>query len=196
MITIFLTLLALMDCVLILLVLKYFRKKELKNDLLAEITEERTLLTSLHDEIRTALQASDERSKKHIADISQLAAEVEQEIKNSSKIIAESIEVTIKDIGNKFNTPLLEIQNHRNAMEIMFRKVEKQKLLLQKMLDRTDTLCKFLGGNLPYDEILKELEQKKFADARHLITKGFTTEQVAKELGLNPQEVNLLRDMT
>ncbi len=178
----------------ILLGIVYFslRKPKASGADLAEMMEERNLLQQMRDEIRAELESTSKLSKTNILEISRLSGEVEQEIKNSGQQIAQGVEAIVSEMGAKLHPTLQELQEHRNALEMLSRKLERQKLTLEKTLDRAESFTKYLSGAIPADEILRDLETKKYSDARHLLSQGFTTDQVAKELGLHEQEVRLI----
>lgn len=193
MIIFFLGLLSLLDLGLLAAVYTFYRKNIDYEGLLSDITEERTLLSKMQDELKQDISTFGEKSQSSLQKMTKLAAEVEQEIAHSEKTIAKSIDAIVDELAQKFEPMTTDINNHKNTLDILYRKVEREKIILQKLLFRLETLFKFFDEKIPYDEVLKEIEYKKYSDARFLLTQGYDSERIMKELGMNRAEVDIIR---
>ena len=54
---------------------------------------------------------------------------------------------------------------------------------------------KFFNEKIPYDEIMAELEDKKYMDARRLLARGLSSEEVSIRIGLPIAEIEVLGDV-
>ena len=77
-------------------------------------------------------------------------------------------------------------------MDSILRRVEEEKATLQRLVARSEKLCQFFDERIPYEEVLAEIEDKKYADARALLARGKSARAVAQELGLSESEVRLV----
>ncbi|MBP6217442.1 MAG: hypothetical protein KA436_02520 [Oligoflexales bacterium] len=178
----------------LLVTLYFFYKKNLSyEDLLSDIEEERTLLNKMQGALQTDLSSFEDRSKKTLEKMSKLAAEIEQEIEGSSKRIADGVSHLLSDVSKNLDPLFLQLSEQKNSVEISHRKIEKEKMITQKLLARLEILFQFFNEKVPYESILKDLETKKYSDARHLLTQGYDAENVSKELGLRMSEVELMK---
>ena len=144
-----------LDLVLLGVVFFSLRNGGLKGEDLAELTEERNLLRNLHHEIRKDLETADGLAKKNVSEIAKLGGEIEQEIKNSGQLIAQGVETIVNEMGEKLQPTLKELLEHKNSLEVLSRKIDRQKLTLQKTLDRAESFAKFLSGQIWYTHMTK-----------------------------------------
>jgi hypothetical protein len=72
------------------------------------------------------------------------------------------------------------------------RRIEKEKQILLKSVSRGEKIARFFDKRLPYEEVLEDIEDKKYIDARHLLSQGIAPKQVAQELGMPESEINLM----
>ncbi len=174
----------------------YLNKRQgLSSDLLAEITEERRLISELSDSLKAELKHSQVKSKENLDKVAHLAAEAEQEVKNSGHTLAKNMEELFSEFSDKFENPLKELAKRQSSMEALNKKIQIEKASLSKLLERAETLIKFFDNHLPYEEVIKDIESKKYADARSLLAKGVAPEKVALELGMSSSEVQLVRSL-
>ncbi len=196
MIPFFLILLSILDVALLAAMYIFYRKNIAYEDLLSDITEERTLLGKMVAELKSEISSFDKKRRSTTEEMTKIAAEVEQEVSQSEKTIAKSVDSIINEVAQKFEPIMSEINGQKNTLELWHRKVEREKILLQKLLSRLETLFKFFDEKLPYEEILRDIEHKKYHDARYLLTQGYAPERVSQELGMSKAEVELIRDMS
>ena len=71
---------------------------------------------------------------------------------------------------------------------------EKDQLL--NAVRKGQILSKFFNQEIPYEQLLKDIELKKYDDARRLIGQGYSADQVAKELGMRTSEIEMIRSVT
>jgi len=195
MIILFLALLLVIDLGLFLALYFFYRKNIAYEDLLTDLNEERILLGKMHEEIRELAHTFDLKANSSLEKVTRIAAEIEQEVAHSSTALVASLDSVLEDVSKKFAPILKSASDQQTTLELTCRKADKEKLLLQKLLGRIESLSQFFNDKLPYDEVLKSIETKKYDDARHLLTQGYSIDHISKELGISKGEVDLIYSM-
>ncbi|NBQ53884.1 MAG: hypothetical protein EBU49_09925 [Proteobacteria bacterium] len=91
---------------------------------------------------------------------------------------------------------LAELAARQDQLQALLRKVEAEKNVLRKLLARAEMMCKALDEKAPFEEVLSEMREKKYTDARSLLTRGLSVARVATEVELSEAEVRLLAGVT
>lgn len=194
--TFLIILLILLDLALIAAVFFVNRKQTNQAELLGELTEERQFLTELRNSIHEEMQQVQARSKETIKKITHMATEVEQEVKSGGKNMASEVEKVVEELSSQFEQPLKQLNRKQAAIENLIRRADKQRQLLTRALERSEKLTNFFNKQLPYEDVIEQLQDKKYQDARHLLAKGLSAEEVAREVGMPSSEVRLLAGLT
>lgn len=180
------------DLLLLAVIYQLSKKRPVDGLVLREVADERAMLDELRKSIEEELQSARRESQMRLEKVSKIAAEVEQDLKSSTQTIAGQVEEIANEITDKLNEPIKKLAKKQMSIESLLTKVELQKESLSKMLDRGEKLCKFFNNNISYEEILEEIEDKKYSDALQLMAKGMTPEKVAVEVGITQSEAKLL----
>lgn len=159
---------------------------------LLEMTEERRLLEELRDGVRAELASAQEQNRQAVEKVGRLALEAEQEVKTGATVMQQSLDTVVAELRGGLEQSLAEVSQHAETLEKLVRQAGRQRLALQRLVQRAERLCRFFDKNVPYEEILDELEDKKYADARALIARGVSAQEIAQELGLTESEVRLI----
>jgi hypothetical protein len=172
----------------------YLGKKRVSdnNEMILEITEERRYLTELRNSIQEDLENSRIQSKDYLNRVTQIATEAELEVKAGGSTLTKEMEVIGGQLANKFEKPLQELAKRQANLDTLLRRVDTEKLLLLKALERGEKLIEFFNKNVPYEDVIEAIKDKKYQDARQLLARGHAPEKVAKELGMNHSEVRML----
>ena len=194
--TLLLAALILLDVGLMLAVMRLSRRRETHVELVAELTEERRLLAELRTSVQEELEAAQAKARSTLDKAMRLATEAEQEVKMGAQTIAKEMELVVSDLSDRFSEPLKELSRKQSYTESLLRRVEDEKTSLQKLLARGEKICRFFDNRVPYEEVLAELEDKKYADARLLLARGKTPASVATELGMSETEVRLVAGLS
>ena len=196
MITFLLAVLVLMDIALIGAVVILVRRREIgNNDLVREIAEERRLLSEQQEQVKEELEGARIKSRELLGRLTQLATEAEQEVSSGRTVLASEIEKLVGKLALHFEEPLKEMAHRQSAMESLLRELDHKKALLQKMIGRGEKLTRFFDEKVPYDEVMQDLQDRKYTDARSLLARGMKPEAVALELGIPEREVRLICDV-
>jgi hypothetical protein len=184
--------LIIIDFGVIAMVWRLSRKQVAHLEVLQDMAEERRMLTELRQTVREELDAAHRRAKDTLEKAARLAAEAEQEVKNGGQSISKEVETAISSAIQEMAEPLKEFSRKQAGMDAMLRRVEEEKATLQRLIARGEKLCQFFDEKIPYEEVLAEIEDKKYADARALLARGKSARAVAQELGLSESEVRLV----
>jgi len=181
-----------LDVVLFAAIFYLGRKKIDNRHLIVELTEERRYLTELRNSIQEDLENARSHSQELLKRMTHIAAEAEQEVKGGGDTLAKEMDEVAKRLANQFEEPLKELSRRQSSFEGLLRRSDQEKSLLLKALDRAEKLSRFFDQKIPYEDVLQEIQDKKYNDARQLLAQGVQPDKVAKELGLNLGEVHLL----
>ena len=191
-----LTALLLMDLGLMVAVYLLSRRRETHLELVEELTEERRLLAELRTVVQEELEAAQAKARITLEKAVRLATEAEQEVKTGGQTIAKEMELVVAELTDRFADPLKELSRKQSCMESLLRRVDDEKTSLQKLLARGEKICRFFDNRVPYEEVLAEIEDKKYADARLLLARGKAPGAVATELGMSETEVRLVAGLS
>jgi len=190
--TILLIALILLDVGLLGGVIFLSRRQEAHLELVEELTEERRLITELRASVQEELEAAQSTARATLEQARRLATEAEQEVKSGGHTIAQEMEAVVDGLTVRFEEPLKELSRKQAYLESLLRRVDQEKSVLTKLIARGEKICRFFDDRVPYEEVLEEIEDKKYADARSLLARGKTPAVVAGELGMSESEVRLV----
>lgn len=193
--TVLLFALVLMDLALIGAIFMLNRRQDEQGDAVAELTEERQLITEMRQAVREDLEQTQSKMREAIDRVGHLAAEAEQEVKSGSELLGKELEALITQLSTRFETPLKELATRQRYLDTVYKRIEREKIVIQKIIGRGEKIAKFFDQSVPYQEVLNEIEDKKYVDARSMIAQGITPFKIARELGMSEQEVKLLADI-
>ncbi|MGE0171794.1 MAG: hypothetical protein AB7T49_03380 [Oligoflexales bacterium] len=195
MITALLVTLLVLDVFLVYSVYSLFKRNTYSTELLREISEERQRLNELFATCRDEINIGKSEIKKLVDKASALGADLEMETSAGKSALTAEMERIVAQLSEKVNQPSKELLKQKQSMELLLRKTDIERQALQKALARGETILKCLDRDIPYDTVLRELQEKKYADARELLSRGFMPSEVAKDLGLSIPEVNLIASL-
>lgn len=190
--TAILAILALLDLVLLGVVYVLGKRQIQPVEILRDLNEERRLLKELRQAVKEELEDAHRRSHDALRRVSTVATEVEMEFKGGRETMNKEMEEVLKEFSGKVETLLSGLTKKQAMIEKLLKKVETEKAVLGKALERGDKLTRFFNQSVPYEEVLEEIEDKKYSDARELLSKGLKPRDVAKCLGMPEAEVTLI----
>ena len=191
-----LSILAILDFVIIGFLFLYIHKKQGGLDLLHDLTEERRILNKLRTDVQQELLEGKRSLQTLKKESLQVAAEIERDSQTSKENLSKHLQSVFDEFTDKLDIPMVELTKKHHLLDSLLRKVEFEKTRLIKAIEKGEKICKFFQNDLPYEELLKDIEYKKYDDARKLLTQGYSKEKVASELGMRIAEVELLQGIT
>jgi hypothetical protein len=184
-----------LDIFLLLSIFFLYKKWESHDTVLSDITEERQIIFGIQKEIREDCLKTESKSNDFLFKIQKIASEIESDIEQSKKTIRDNLESVVIDLSTSFEVPLKELMLRQQSLHSLYNKISEEKDLLSKMLLRAENLVHFFDQKKNYEDVLKDIEQKKYDDARSLMARGFTAQRIVKELGLSLSEVQTIEKL-
>ena len=185
-----------LDFGLIVGVVYYLKHNNNHAEVLEALTEERMTLKRVRSEIRDEMDQAKSYIDKAIVNYKRLAAEVEEETKTGKSQIQENLKEVMNEFTQSLEGPLKELSRKQNSLEGVLRLAGREKDQLLNAVRKGQILSKFFNQEIPYEQLLKDIELKKYDDARRLIGQGYSADQVAKELGIRTSEIEMIRSVT
>lgn len=171
------------------------RRQDAHGALMEELTEERRLLAELRTSVQEELENAQGKARETLDKAMRLATEAEQEVKTGGTTIATELESVIGQLTGRFEEPLKELTRKQSYLESLLKRVDQEKAVLTKLVTRGEKIMKFFDQRVSVEQVLDEIEDKKYADARSLLARGKTPAVVASELGMTETEVRLVAGM-
>ena len=192
MISVMLAILAIADVILIVAFLRLQKRQFANQNVIRELTEERSLLADLRDSVRSELMAAQSQARSLRDQVQVLATEAEQEVKRGVKLITSEAENIATNIGAKLEMPFQELTNKQHFLMKLAKDVETQRELLARVVTRAEYAAKLLQSAEKWEDIVEELESRRYHDIRAMLAKGLSAEKIAKELGVSESEVRVV----
>ena len=171
----------------------YLNRRQMAHfELVEEMSEERRLLTEMRATVKEELDNAREQAHRTLEQATRIATEAELEVKNGGRTIAGEVEAVASQLADRFNQPLEELNKRQAAVESLLRRVAKERTIMTSLVSRGEKICKFFDEKVSYEDVLHEIEDKKYDDARHLLARGEKPGAVAKHLGMSESEVRLV----
>lgn len=190
--SIILGILVMLDLVLLGIVYVLGKRQVQPLEIMQDLTEDRRMLKELRQVVKEELEDGLARMRAMLERVNTLAAEVEIEIKSSRTSMNKEMEEVLGQFSNNVEKIVGQITRKQSSLEKISRMAEQQTLLLSKSLERGEKMTQFFNNRLPYEEVLEEIQDKKYADARELLSKGMMPQEVARYLNMPESEVSLI----
>ena len=178
--------------VLLYLFLKMRTDKEHNSEILREVLQEKRQITDMVSVYSDELKALSTEAKDTYDKINMIAAEAELELESAGDVISKQVKVVLDEISVDITQKFSDIEKKKASFEEFNQSLEKNRKTLIRLIGRAEKLAKFFNDNIPYEQVLEEIEDKKYMDARHLLANGYSPEEVSAELNLSSSEVKLL----
>lgn len=192
--TMFALILVILDLFLVGLVL-YMRNKPNKDadiEILKEIHQEKEALKELTLTLAEDIKQHYSKARQLLDKVSLIATELEVELKEGKATIAKDVDSLLDEYTDTFKKELAEISRQKSILGSTLQEAKKSREILNRSVQRANKLAMFFKKKVPYEEVLEEIEDKKYVDARYLLSQGMVITDVAKEVGLPESEVKLL----
>jgi|GEM_PF-870258 signal transduction histidine kinase len=190
--TILLAALVILDVALITAVFVLSRKQDEQGEIVSELTEERRAISEIRQAVTEELESAQARLRATVDRVGHLAAEAEHEVRTGSQTLKSEVDSLVSQLSTRFEGPLKELARRQQYLETLMRQLDQNKTMIQKVIARGEKMVKLFDERIPFEDVIKELEDKKYADARYMISQGVAPLKVARDLGISEQEVLLL----
>ncbi len=172
-----------------------YKRREDTEHILDEIVLAQRSLSEARAGVESELHAIEARTKDTLKKVNQAAHDVELEIKNSKETLSASIEDVLKVMAEQIEKPLHVLARKENSLEVVLRKVEREREALLQIVSRAQNLALFFNEKIPYKDLIKDIEYKKYEDARKMLAQGFSRERIERDLCLSSGELDLICGM-
>lgn len=183
------------DLVLAFMVFRLKGRWQTHDDILSDITEERQMISRLQKSLKDEVKEYENEFKSIYKKVGLIAAQVEQETALGNRAISEQLRGIVEDAKAQVSAPVEELTLKQRAIEDLLVKIDQEKSRLAKVVVRGEKILSCLAEGAPLEEFVKDLEQKKYSDARQLVAQGMAPDQVAAEIGLSVAEVQMIRGL-
>lgn len=161
----------------------------------ARLDAERNELVELQQAVARELKEAKRLSEETLVKLKRIGADAHDEWNEMSR----KCEQLVFDLEQKL-TELAEASvGHINRQKMQLEKSiqvgEHTYANLTESTSNAKKILRFLDENVPSDEVLKELQAEKYAEARRLIHEGKELGVICRKLGLSQSEVQLLSYM-
>jgi DNA-binding NarL/FixJ family response regulator len=187
-----LAVLAVADVILVVAFLRLQKRQFDNQNVIRELTEERSLLADLRDSVRNELMAAQSQARATRDQVQVLATEAEQEVKRGVEQITREAEGIVSNIAGKLEKPFQELTNKQHFLMKLAKDAESQRELLSRVVTRAEHAAKLLQSAEKWEDIVEELESRRYHDIRAMLAKGLSTEKISKELGVSENEVRVV----
>ena len=181
------------DVALLLVILRLSKRQNDHEASISDLTEERFLLKDMHDRMRLEIQMAETRQKELFNRFSHLAAEAEQEVSKINFGMQSSIDDISRQISVRFDGPLKELAQRQGALDLQYKKIKSERESIERAVTRAEELTRFFGKKDAYQGALDDIQDKKYEDARVLLSSGNSVEAVSKRLGMARSEVEMVK---
>ncbi len=161
-------------------------------EIMQDLAEDRRMLKELRQVVKEELEDGLTRMRSMLERVNTLAAEVEIEIKSSRTSMNKEMEEVLGQFSDNVGKIVGQITRKQSSLEKITRGAEQQGMVLSKAIARGEKLAQFFNDRLPYEEVLEEIQDKKYSDARELLSKGMMPQEVARYLNMPEAEVSLI----
>lgn len=192
---ILLTTIIVFDLLLAVAVLLLFKKQKRAVATLGDITAEREYLVATQAKMEESIRHTTSEQRGLMNKLTKIAAEIEKELADKRTSLHTDVELITNELASKFEAPLVELTQKQNSLNSLYRKIENERCDLEKTLKKASGILKFFNQKIPYEEIISEIEDKKYMDARRLLTSGKSVNEISERLGLPVVEVEMIRNL-
>ena len=84
----------------------------------------------------------------------------------------------------------------QNALQALYKDIKKERLEVERVVTKATQILNFFNDKVPYEKILSDIEDKKYIDAKRLLSEGVKTEEIATRLGLPHAQVEIMGSLT
>lgn len=130
---------------------------------------------------------------------------------NKLMLIGSEAHAEWEDVTKKINSVLVEVEKHSEAiLDVNISNLNMKSMALEKVIREADNInqnllvsikkaqkiLRLFDSSVPSEEIFKEIQNEKYAEAKNLLRQGIEASEIVKKLGMSMSEVMLLSSYT
>lgn len=184
--------LGLSDLVLLLAVWFFSKNRSLDRQLLHDLVSERRHILDLFNQMKGDISAAKEHEGEKSRKLNLLAAETEQHLNELKSISEHYWNEQTQQIDKTIDHMIGKCKSTQEELNLSLEKAKRCKERLSKSLQRAETLTQFFSKDIPYDQIMRDVEMKKYEEAKRMLREGYPKETISDEVGLSTSEIELI----
>ena len=182
------------DLILIVAIVRLKNRQMASAEVIRELTEERAMLTDLRNQIRTEIVSAQQQARQLKDQMQVLATEAEQEVRQGVAEITREVETIVNNVSQRLDAPMKSLHEKQHYLVRLAKEAQKEREILSRVVSRAENIAKILKSSGSWEDVVDEIEAKRMADMRALLTKGVTPEKIARDLGIPEQQVRLVAE--
>ena len=158
----------------------------------ARLDDERAELLQVQAALKQDMAETKSLAEETLGKLRGLGAEAHSEwveMRESLQTLATEFENTSKNV---LNENLTAIAKHRMSLEKVCKNASECEVSLRERLRDVERVLRFLDRTAPAEQVMKEIQQEKYTEARHLLERGTDPVAISRKLGISFNEVALL----
>lgn len=195
MINLLLIVLVVIDLILIAALFLSKKDQSVSSEILSEISQEKRAIKELSESLKADIQMQTAEANGLFKKINAIAAESDILLNNCKSELNADVKKSLDAYLDRFEENQIEVQMIFKKLQGLKNKITSENELLKTNIKKAEKLSRFFENKVPYEELLEDIEDKKYVDARHLLAKGYSDKKVASEVGLPINEVQLIAKM-
>ena len=191
-----LSVLVVADVFLVIAFLRLQRRQLANQEIVRELTEERSMLSDLRNQIRTELMATQSQVKTLKDQVQVLATEAEQEVRQGLSDITREVDAIIGNISQKLDGPMQALTEKQHFIAQIAKDVKKEREVLSRLVARSENVARLLEAGGSWEDVVDQIQARRYEDIRAMLSRGVQADRIARELGVSEQEVRLVSGTT
>lgn len=166
--------------------------KKLREKEFARLDFERNELSQLQNAVAQDLSSAKHLAHETLSKLTRIGADAHAEWTEMTARIDQVMSEIEGQTARLLEEHTALATRNRLALEKVCKEARETNVGLQESLRNSRKLLRFFDKNVPAEQIVKELQTEKYAEAKKLIEQGIDASAIAKKLGLSQSEVSLL----
>lgn len=158
----------------------------------ATLDRERGELLTLQDSLRRETQAAHALAHDTVERLNLLGAQVHAEWGDMENQLRKTLDEVASQTRETLDTHVENVVRHRMALEKVVNDAHHHEKKLTDTLKKSERILRFFDKSVSIDDVLKDIQTEKYAEARSLMQGGVDASAIARKLGLSLNEVVLL----
>lgn len=155
-------------------------------------SEQQLVLKEMHHKVETELRIIHQDAKKMIVELQKIATFKEIEVRKQKEVVHKEMEELSSEFRGSIEQILHQLDQQHDKLISSKAQTEETLQDCQKAVAQAEILVSGLDKKLPFDEVLNKLERKKFEQARRLMVRGKSAQEIASATGLNLSQVDMI----
>lgn len=158
----------------------------------AILDRERNELLKLQGTLKQDVAAAQTLARETVEKLTLLGAQVNAEWTDVEAKLQTTLSEVSRSTQETLDSHVERVVRHKMALEKAVHEARHHEQSLGETLKKAERLLRFFDRNVSVDDVLKDIQTEKYAEARTLMDQGVEASTIARKLGLSLNEVVLL----